>query len=429
MATHNEPRVIEGVPSPFCGIAADDLVVRVDGDRVEVIENGCPVTRPAFEQPLGDRRPRVAGKEVTLDEAAAEAARLLAGARLPLYGGLATDVNGMRAALSLADRTGGVVDSLDSEAALRNIQTVQNSGWMTTTLSEVKNRADLLVVVGCDLEQYFPRFFSRHLWTDDAMFIDDPEQREVVFLGRAPTGEAAVTPGGRPPLLLQCKDEDLPEVVSVLRALVNGRRVQARRVGGIPLEDLTDLAGRLKQARYGVVTWVAGALQFPGAELTVEMLCETIKELNATTRCAGLPLGGRNGGQTATQVCTWQTGYPTRVSFASGTPQYDPHLYCTGRLLASGEADCLVWVSAYDTAAVPPPCEVPTIVLGRSGMTFDREPDVYIPVGVPGIDHAGHTYRTDNVVAIRLRKLRDSGLPSTAEALSAIEHALQESSC
>jgi formylmethanofuran dehydrogenase subunit B len=57
-------------------------------------------------------------------------------------------------------------------------------------------------------------------------------------------------------------------------------------------------------------------------------------------------------------------------------------------------------------------------------MTFAKEPDVFIPVGTPGIDHAGHAYRMDNVVAIRLKKLRDSGLPSTAEVLNAIEHAL-----
>jgi formylmethanofuran dehydrogenase subunit B len=57
-------------------------------------------------------------------------------------------------------------------------------------------------------------------------------------------------------------------------------------------------------------------------------------------------------------------------------------------------------------------------------MSFAKQPDVFIPVGTPGIDHAGHAYRLDNVVAIRLKKLRDAGLPSTAEVLTAIEQAL-----
>jgi len=57
-------------------------------------------------------------------------------------------------------------------------------------------------------------------------------------------------------------------------------------------------------------------------------------------------------------------------------------------------------------------------------MIFNQEPAVFIPVGTPGIDHAGHAYRMDNVVAMRLKKLRDSTLPSSADVLRAIEQAL-----
>ena len=57
-------------------------------------------------------------------------------------------------------------------------------------------------------------------------------------------------------------------------------------------------------------------------------------------------------------------------------------------------------------------------------MIFDQEPEVFIPVGTPGIDHAGRTFRTDSVVAVPLQKLRDSGLPSTFDVLTAVEQAL-----
>jgi formylmethanofuran dehydrogenase subunit B len=113
-----------------------------------------------------------------------------------------------------------------------------------------------------------------------------------------------------------------------------------------------------------------------------------------------------------------------RTSFSRGYPEYDPFLNDTIALLARGEADALVWVQAFNANAVPPETTLPTIVVGRSGMKFSKEPDVFIPVGTPGIDHAGHAYRMDNVVAIRLKKLRDSGLPSTAQVLHAIEQAL-----
>jgi len=423
MANRNEQGVWEHVPSPFCGIGSDDLKIRVSGSRIEVLENGDAVTTEAFEQPLGETRPMISGKPVSREEAVERAAAVLAEAELPLLAGLATDVAGMRAALSLADRLGAVVDNMNSRAAMRNILVLQDSGWMTTTLAEVKNRADLLLVVGTDVESLFPRFFQRHIWVD-GMFVEAAD-REVVYLGKAPSGYASVSPDGRKPTVLACEDRDLPAVVSMLRLLVNDRPVGVDSVGGVEIQALKDLAGRLKSANYGVIAWAAGALEWEHAELTVQITCEMIKDLNQRTRCSGLPLGGREGDQTATQVCGWQTGYPVRVRFSRGIPEYDPYLNATERLLEEGEVDALLWLSAYNSSRLPPHAGVPTVVLGRGGMNFDQPPEVYIPVGVPGIDHAGHTYRTDNVVAVRLFKLRDSGLPSSAQVLEAIERAVR----
>ncbi|WAK01095.1 formylmethanofuran dehydrogenase subunit B [Methylobacter sp. YRD-M1] len=413
------------VPSPFCGIGTDDLTIRVDGLSLKVIENGCSVNTPAFEQAITDTSPRVDGKAVSLDAAVAKAAALLKDTNQPVIGGCATDVNGMRALLALADRNGAVVDNMNFNAARRNFLALQDSGWMNTTLAEVKNRCDLLLVVGADPESFAPRFFERYLWNEEAMFLEDTGNREVIYLGKAPSGDASTSPKGKKAQVFECSMDDLPEVVAVLRALVKGQPIRVETVGGIAVADLQGIADKLKAAHYSVVTWAAGALAYSQAELTVQTLSEMIKDINnQNTRCSGLPLGGKEGDQTANQVCGWTTGYPARTRFAKGFPEYDPYLNDIELMIANGEADALVWVQAFNVNAVPPVTNLPTIVIGRSGMTFTREPDVFIPVGTPGIDHAGHAYRMDNVVAIRLKKCRDSGLPSTFDVLNAIEQAL-----
>ena len=416
---------ITEVPSPFCGIGTDDLTIRIDGVVLKVIENGCAINTPAFEQPITDISARVGGKEVSLEFAIAKAAELLKETKLPIIGGCATDVNGMRGLLALADRCGAVVDNMNFTGARNNFLALQDSGWMNTTLAEVKNRCDLLLVVGTDLEAFAPRFFERYLWNKDSMFLDDTSQRQVIYLGKAPSGHASTSPNGQKAQVVECASEDLPEVIAVLRALVKSQEIRATSVCGLAVDDLQMIANQLKAAKYGVVTWAAGALAYAHAELTVQTLSEMIKDINnLNTRCSGLPLAGKEGDQTANQVCGWTTGYPARTRFSRGYPEYDPFLNETATLLASGEADALVWVQAFNINAVPPESTIPTIVVGRSGMTFTKEPDVYIPVGTPGIDHAGHAYRMDNVVAIRLKKLRDSGLPSTAQVLHALEQAL-----
>lgn len=423
MTSSIEARICNDVPSPFCGIASDDLKIQVDGVRLAVVANGDAVTVAGFEAPLGDTSPRVGGQPVELQDAVARAAELLKKAKLPLFSGFGSDVNDTRAALSLLDKCRGVFDQMRAEGGMRNLAVLQDSGWIACTLGELKNRVDVLVSFGTDIEANFPRFFERFVWTQDTLFGQDTKQREVIYIGPAPSGDAATSPDGRAPQVIPCAAEALPDVAAALNALAKGATLQAESVGGVPVSELAALIERLRQARYSVFTWAAGQLNFPHAELAIQQVCQTVMVLNKTTRSSVLPLGGQDGDRTASQVCAWISGYPTRVGYMRGYPEHDPYHYAGARLLENGEADALVWVNSL--AFNPHPSSaVPTVVIGRSGMQFDREPEVFIPVGCPGLDHAGHMYRCDNVVAMPLYKLRDSGLPSAADVLKAIEAAL-----
>ncbi len=424
MTEMTESGVWQDVPSPFCGIASDDLKIKIDGLNVSVIENGDTVTKKGFETPISDTSPRIEGKKVSLDEAINYIVNVLRESKQPVIGGMATDLNGARSVMALADKSRATIDNMDSAASFRNTLVLQDTGWMITTLTEVRNRVDLLLVVGSDIEAEYPRFFERMVWNNESMFGQDIESRQVIYLGKAPSGEASTSPKGKKAQVLACEEADLPEVVAILRALVKGKTIQADQVGGIAVDDLAVLAEQLKQAKYSVVTWAAGHLDFDHAEATVQTVCEMIKELNEETRSSGLPLGGKDGGITVNQVSAWQSGYPMRTTFNQGYPDYDPYLCDTNRMLENGEVDTLIWVSSFNIDRTPPQSNAKTIVLGRSGMRFEYEPDVFIPVGTPGIDHAGRAFRTDGVVSVPLRKLRDSGLPSTFDVLTAVEQAL-----
>jgi formylmethanofuran dehydrogenase subunit B len=423
MADNSPSRIFENVPSPFCGIASDDLKIEVSGQRVAVLENGDAVTVAGFEAPITDTAPRIQGEPATLEQAIARAAAILKDARLPVFSGFGTDVNETRAALSLIERSGGVFDQACAEGGLRNLLVLADSGWMATTLGELKNRVDVLVSFGTDIEANFPRFFERFVWPKETLFGADVARREIIYIGAAPSGTAAHAPDGRAPWVIPCAKADLPQAAAVLSALAQGVDLAEGPAGGVPLAELKQVAERLKQATYGVITWAAGQLDFPHAELAVQQLCKAVVALNRETRCAALPLGGQDGDRTASQVAAWISGYPTRVSYARGYPEYDPYHHSAARLLAAGEADALVWVSSLGLAP-PPASAVPTVVIGRSGMRFEQEPEVFIPVGVPGIDFAGHMYRCDNVVAMPLYQLRESALPKATDVLGAIERGL-----
>jgi formylmethanofuran dehydrogenase subunit B len=417
------PEVVSGVTCPFCGLLCDDLVVANGAGGLAVRENGCRLAVAGFERASAPdpATPRIGGRPATLPQAAAEAARLLRGARQPLIAGLATDVAGARAAGRLADRCGAILDHMNSAATTRNLLVLQDSGWITTTLAEVRNRADLLLLAGGDVVSRFPRFFERCLGRRETLFGEN-QPCEVIFLGQGPPAEFSWP--GPAPTVISCRVERLAEGFGLLQALLAGRPVTAASAAGLPLARWTQLAARMKRARYGVVAWAAADFDFPHAELTIQSLCELVKALNRDTRFSGLPLGGSDGDVTSDSVHLWQTGFGGRTSFGQGVPLYDPYHLSAARLLESGEADLLLWVSSFQATRTAPATALPTVVLGRAGMAFEREPAVYIPVGTPGIDHAGHLFRTDRVIVLPLGQLRESGLPSVADAITAIEAAL-----
>lgn len=416
----------DNVTCPFCGLLCDDLSIARDAvGKLAVTKNGCQKSVTFFGRLPGEAMPRVNGKIASLSEAVSRAAHLIANANLPLFAGLGTEVQGMRAIMSLADKAGATLDHMNSNGFMRNIQVVQNSGWQITTLTEVKNRVDLLVVVATDIVSVFPRFFEREVWNKESMFGQDTSKREVVYLGgRNIDTSAGVAPDGRKPDVLPCDMDRLPDVISALRALVAGKKLHAVEIAGIAVTDLQKLADRLKVAQYSVVTWAAAPLNFPHAELTVQNITELVKTLNKTTRSSGLPLGGIEGDMNANQVSTWISGYPMRTSYARTYPEHDPYHFSTDRLLASNEADMLLWVSSFNPERTPPANSLPTVVLGHVDMTLEQEPEVFIPVGIPGADHKGIMFRTDNVVSLPLYQLRNSNLPTLGEVLTAIEQAL-----
>src|SRR5262249_14433307 len=146
------------------------------------------------ERPIGDPTPRVDGKPVSLEEAIGVASQRIKAAQLPLFGGLATDVEGMRSIMALAERARGVVDHALSEGQYRNFRVLQTSGWFMSTLTEVRNRADLIIVVASDLHRIHPRFFERVAANPNSMFSDPANKRTIVFLGEGLDASGATGP-------------------------------------------------------------------------------------------------------------------------------------------------------------------------------------------------------------------------------------------
>jgi formylmethanofuran dehydrogenase subunit B len=398
---------VPAIACPFCGLVCDDLLL----EESRVDSRGCAKAAAGFARAAATREHRIAGRAASFDDAVAAAATLLAGAQQPLITGLGADIAGLRALLALADRTGAIVDRWQSSAQLDNLAVIQRAGALAATFGEIANRADVVLLLGRDPSREQPRLFERLL-----------RNRTALYRSAAPwlsyLGPAALAPSGIA-LDLQAPVDAvaLVDAIGALSALIRGERV----AGGaaLPLAALGTIAEKLKAARYGAILWEAAAFAPGEAQIAVALLLHILRFLTLTTRCVGLPLGGGDNAQGASQTMLWQAGWPGRISFATGTPEHDPWRFDAERSLAAREVDALLWVAALSPTP-PPASAVPTVALVGPDVTLATPAAVEIRVGIPALDHAGAVVRADTVIALPLTATRPSTLPSVATAAAAI---------
>lgn len=398
---------------PFCSLLCDGLAW--EGDHPPRIRGSdCPralAALAAFSAAVPSAA-SVDGAPASTEDAIATAASWLASARLPLYGGLATDVAGMRALYRLANATGAVLDHARGDGLMNALQTLQSRGLLFSTLAEVRNRADLVVCVGTRVVDRFPDFFKR------IRPIEGTPERRVVFLAageplpsmRGLEGAAAswMSPPG-----------DVFDAASTLAALVDERRL-AETVAA-PDSALAALAADMRAAQYCVVVWEPGALPAHGA-LIGEAVLRIVTRLNQRQRGGAFVLGGADGGQTANAVMTWLSGLPLRSRVGPQGVDHDPVRFAAARLLADGAVDALLWVASLGADLPPPQTTLPQVVLGHPalGEAVCGPGRIFIPVATPGVNAAGHLFRADGVVSLPVACMRDDGLPTVAEVVTAL---------
>ncbi|HSR01322.1 MAG TPA: formylmethanofuran dehydrogenase [Methylophilaceae bacterium] len=400
MQNLNENNAMYTTTCPACGMLCDD---------VSPTKTSCEKSIAFFSQANKATDPRSFGRTVSLDQAVIKIADLIKLAKQPLIGGLGTDLTGFRAAYELANKCNATLAHMNAAATWRNTKVLQSVGWQTTTMTEVRNRADVIVFIGTDVIKHNPRFFERVIWPKETMFVEN-ENRDITYLGAENLDTShGVSPKGNKPTVLPCNQEQLPQVTAALHALVANKKLNVSSVAGIALADLENLANRLKQAKYATLIWVAKDLDFPHAELTIQQITQTVVDLNKTTRAGALAMGGSDGDTTVNYAHTWLSGLAIHQEVLP-------------------EHDVLVWVNSFSPDKELPSTKAPTIVIGNSNMHFESEPDVYIPIATPGLDCNGTMIRVDSNVILPFKKVKESSLPTLTEVLQQVEAAVLKAS-
>jgi formylmethanofuran dehydrogenase subunit B len=432
MATASDVRVVEHATCTFCGCVCDDIDLTVEGGRITKAKNACVLGKAWFLEHQPDvSRPEtlIAGVPATTAEAVEAAARILTTARYPVVYGLSdTTAEAQRVAVEIADVVGACLDTTTSVCHGPSGIAFQAVGEATCTLGEIKNRADVVVFWGGNPAESHPRHFTKYSVTPKGMHVPNGRKdRYVVLVDVRKTASARAAD-----LFIQVKPGKDFEVLWALRALVKGVPIEPgiEAETGVPLATLTGLVERMKRARFGVFLFGMGLSMTRGKHYNAAAILALARDLNRYTRFLAKPMRGHGNVTGADNVVSWSTGYPFGVNLGRGYPRFNPGEFTTVDLLARGEADAALILSADPAANFPQVAiehlkRIPTIVLDPFPSETVKIARVAFTTAVYGINVPGTVYRMDDV-PIRLRPALPSRYPSDQEVLEAIVRRVRE---
>ncbi len=345
-----------------------------------------------------------------------------------MYGLSDTTSEAQRVAVEIADLIGGCLDTTTSVCHGPSGMAFQAVGEVTCTLGEIKNRADLVIFWGGNPAESHPRHFTKYSLTPKGMFVPNGRKdRYIVLVDVRRTQSARAAD-----IFLQIKPRKDFEVLWALRALVKGVAVEAsiEAETGVSLATLQDLIERMKRARFGVLLFGMGLTMTRGKHYNTEALLALARDMNGFTRFLAKPMRGHGNVTGADNVVSWSTGYPFGVNFARGYPRFNPGEFTTVDLLARGEADAALIISADPVANFPQVAiehlkRIPTVVLDPFLSETAKIARVAFTTAVYGINVPGTVYRMDDV-PIRLRPALPSRYPSDEEVLKRIVRRVRE---
>jgi formylmethanofuran dehydrogenase subunit B len=299
-------------------------------------------------------------------------------------------------------------------------------GKPTCTLGEIKNRADFILYWGGNPAECHPRHFTKYALMPKGKFTPNGRKDRTMILvdiRETASGKAA-------DIFLQIRPGKDFEVLTALRAIVKGHRVDESAVAetGLTMEQLRDLADRMKKAKFGMLFFGMGLSMTRGKHMNSAAAMTLAAELNAFTKFVAMPMRGHGNVTGADVVVRYHTGYPFGVNLSRGYPRFNPGEFSTVDVLVRGDNDATIIIGADPGATMPQPAidhlaRTNTIVLDPKVTHTSRLSKVHITTAATGISAPGTAYRMDEI-PLTLRPPLKSPYPTDEEVLRRIGEAV-----
>ena len=365
-----------------CACLCEDIEIK-DGRVLNACLRGSSLIRNLN----GNRaKARVDGNDSTVEKAIKTASELIQSAESPVIYGLdTTTIEAQSLAIKMAEKVEAYLDDSSTYCMGPFVEMILKGEVPSTTLDEVREKADMTIYWGADPFHSHPRHMSRFTYYPRGKFRQKGWEEDR-YLAVIDVRDSHTSSLARKKVIVRDDDDFMNALITLLR----GETPSAY------LKDSAELVNRIKKSEFGVII---GGLGLRYGLKNLNLLRDLMKELNQVSEFYFIPMGCHPNMRGFNETLYERTGEINRYSFRDG--RSDPE-YSFSSIVKSGKNDVVVVIGSDPVSSLPYDI---SSYLGRSKLivvdpreTLTTEiADVVIPSSYSGLETGGTMKRIDGV--------------------------------
>ncbi len=423
-----------------CSLLCDDIIIKSDGLYIDEVLGACLKGKERFDQATSSNRllnPQIRknGKmeKVTYEKALAKAVDIIKNSQKPLLYGFSTvSCEAQLKGIELAELINGFIDSNSVICQGKVLNKSKETGITLTTITEIINKADLLILWGANAAESIPRLLNKTLFSRGKFRMTGREIKTLIVIDPVKTASFGVM--GVRDVALQIEAGKDIELIRVLKEqCCNTDSIPEMGVAGIDKDDLKRLLLHLTGAENGVIFIGQGLLRPQSGADVIKELLELVQLVNVKQekgRMSVMMLGGHYNMAGFEHVALSSYGKNHSLQF-SNNQLIDANDTIISKI-DKEDFDCSIIVGTDPVSHLPLSLSKkllkrPLIFIDIKQSASSFAADVILPSAITGIECGGLVYRIDHV-PIELKKILNPpcNIHSDVKILNNIFNALKE---
>ncbi len=432
--------VSERITCSGCSLLCDDIIIRSDGLYIDEVIGACLKGKERFDQITSKNRilsPLIKEdgelQKATFDEALGKVIKIIKNSSKPLlYGFSTTSCEAQLKGIDLAKTINGFIDSNSTICQGKVLNISKETGITLTTISEIINKADLLMLWGANAAESIPRLLNKVLFSRGKFRMTGREIKTLIVIDPVKTASFGVM--GVRDIALQIepgKDIDLIRVLKEECCVADS--VPNNGVAGIDKDDLKRLLLHLTGAENGVIIIGQGILSSQNSPNVIKELLELVQLINVKQkkgRISIMMLGGHYNMVGFDHVALSICGKNHSLQFLNN--QLIESKETIVSKIENEDFDCSIIVGTDPISHLPWQLSKklmakPLILIDNKQSATSYVADIIIPSAITGIESGGLAYRLDHI-PIELKKIikPPNDILSDEEILTKIMYGFKE---